>query len=189
MNKLKDTEIELTFPLKNPEELEEQLNDIAEFQDKDVKQEDTYYIPPHHNFIKQNPIREWLRLRETVKGTVLNYKFWHNADDQKAVSCDEYETKLTDAEAIKEILKRLDFIPIIIVDKKRSTWLYQGVEIAIDEVTGLGFYIELEAKGEFKNIAEAKEHLYKVLKELKADVGEQDYKGYPHLLLEKEGLL
>ncbi|MFC1662615.1 class IV adenylate cyclase [Patescibacteria group bacterium] len=188
MNKLQNIEVELTFPLYDHVELQKQLNNMAKLEHKNLKQKDTYYSAPHRNFLKKVPISEWLRIRETDKGTTLNYKYWHNEGDKQAVSCDEFETP-TNANIVKEIFKRLNFQELIVVDKVHSTWMYKNVEIAIDEIKELGWFLELEAKGQHQSIDDAKNHLYKIIKELKAKTGPQDYKGFPHLLLEKKKLL
>lgn len=183
---LTNTEVELTFPLLNTEELAVQLADLAKPQKQNQYQKDTYYVPAHRNFLKQIPISEWLRIREIQHGAILNYKFWHNQSNEQAVSCDEFETVVTDIEAMRNILRRLDFKEIVMVEKRRSTWMYKDVEIALDDVTGLGAFIEVEAKGDFPSIDAARDHLYAILKEIGAQTGPQDFRGYPHLLLEKQ---
>jgi len=50
---LTDTEVELTFPLLNREELLGVLKRIATPVKVDQYQKDTYFIPPHRNFLKQ----------------------------------------------------------------------------------------------------------------------------------------
>jgi len=177
-------EIEIKFPLQNPEEVISKLNSIAEITKQDVEQEDTYFVPPHRNFVKANPIKEWLRIRKSVKGTVLNYKNWHYKDG-KTTHCDEYETIVTNVKALEQIFNSLNLNPVIIVNKKRSTWALDRVEVAVDHVEGLGWFIELEAKDEFESVEAATKHLHNTLGKLEAKVGEQDYKGYPYLLLEK----
>ena len=47
------TEIELKFPLLNPEELVQKLNKIAKPKQKNMFQKDTYYVPAHRNFITE----------------------------------------------------------------------------------------------------------------------------------------
>lgn len=182
---MEKVEIELKFPLENAEELIEELKKIAE--SEGTYQKDTYFIPPHRDFLKQNPISEWFRIRETKEGVNLNYKNWHNKEDPQAISCDEFETNFEDINALKKILESLNFKEIIVVEKERNNWNHNNTIISIDRVTGLGDFIEVEADGEFESIEKAKEHLHKILNELNAKVGEQIFKGYPHLVLEKEG--
>ena len=182
---MEEVEIELKFPLENAEELIEELKKIAEVEE--IYQKDTYFIPPHRDFLKQSPISEWFRIRETKEGVNLNYKNWHNKEDSQAISCDEFETNFEDINALKKILQSLNFKEIIVVEKERNNWNHNNTIISIDRVTGLGDFIEVEADGEFENIEKAKEHLHNILSELNAKVGEQIFKGYPHLVLEKEG--
>jgi len=182
---MKEVEVEIKFPLNNPKTVIKKLNSIAKRIKSDDCQKDVYFIPSHRNFIKQEPVSEWLRIREGKRGTVLNYKKWHSTG---GVSCDEFETSVDNIVALKRIFQSLDFNQLITVEKTRSSWDYNDVEISIDKVTELGWFIELEAKNE-SSIGEAKELLYKALKELNADVGPQDFKGYPHLILDKKKLL
>jgi adenylate cyclase class 2 len=188
MDNLKRIEVELKFPLLNHTELTEKLKSIAKLEKKGDFQKDSYFTPAHRNFLSKKPVSEWLRLRESKKGFSLNYKKWHNAVD-KTVVCDEFETKIEDIDALRKLFENLNFRELIIVEKNRDIWNYKGTEISIDKVKELGNFIEIEAKGNFSNIEEAKKHLYKILKELDAEVGEQDFEGYPYLLLKQKGLL
>lgn len=181
-------EVELKFPVKDYQQLVQNLDSIATIVEKDIYQKDTYFVPSHRNFIAQNPISEWLRVRKQKNGDSINYKRWHNKDECKAVSCDEFETIVENISSLEKILESMNFKKIIIVEKTRNIWEYKNVQISIDNVSELGHYIELEAKGKFKDITEAKEHLYSIPKELNVDVGKQDFKGYPHLMLEHKGL-
>lgn len=189
MKNPKHIEIELKFPLLNHKELIEKLNFIANVEREREFQKDIYFNPPHKDFSSKNPVSEWLRLRESKKGFSLNYKKWHNENGKKAISCDEFQTKIDDIKAFKKILENLKFRKLVSVEKIRNIWSYKSTEIAIDEVKYLGNFIEIEAKGNFSDIEQAKKHLYKVLQELEAKIGEQDFQGYPYLLLKKKGLI
>lgn len=179
---LKNVEVELTFLLPD---VEEAAKILSEFFEKKAHQKDTYYVPKHKNFLEQKPLLEWLRVRETENGCSFCYKKWHKSEG--AVSCDEFETKVDDVESLKSILENLDFKEIIVVEKDRRLYNYKNVEIALDEIKDLGFFIELESKGDFESVDQAKEYLHKILEELKIKVGEQDFKGYPKRVLEKQG--
>ena len=178
-------EIELTYHLLKPDDLKKRLNSISEFVGESV-QIDTYYVPAHNNFLAEKPILKWLRLRESGKKNSVTYKKWHGVG---GVSCDEYETVVEDAREMKKIFSQLDFKEIVVVEKRRQIWNFKKAEITIDHVKDFGVYIEIEAKGDFKDIKEAEKYLYEILKEIKAEVGDQEFKGYPHRLLEKKGLI
>ena len=187
MNKLQNIEVEITFPLHNTKQVIAKLESLGLSEENNEYQKDTYYIPPHKDFLAQRPISDWLRIRETDNGASINFKHWHNQGNAQAVSCDEFESHIESADAVKNIFAQLDIKEAVIVEKKRGIWNYKGVEVALDQVTDLGTFIEIEAKGDFSSIPEAEKHLYDVLKELGAEIGKQDRKGYPHLLLEKKG--
>ncbi|HLC98933.1 MAG TPA: class IV adenylate cyclase [Candidatus Nanoarchaeia archaeon] len=182
----KDIEIEIKFPLQNQEEVIGFLDKNAELVSRNDLQKDTYFIPVHRNFVGVKYPFEWLRLRETLKGSSVNYKHFYPENVKKTDYCDEFETKLHDAGALRKIFRSLDFKELIVVDKKRSIWNFKDAEIAIDDVKGLGSFIELEAKKDYDDSKEGKKHLYKVLNLLNAKVGEEDLRGYPFLILERK---
>ena len=183
-------EIELKFPLKNRGVLKERLDKIASFMGED-NQKDTYFIPSHRNFVKQNPIFEWLRIREVNREgkiiSILNYKNFGEDVGDETISFKELETEFEDSGILRSIFKNLDISEIIVVDKRRRNYSYTDTIISLDEVEGLGGFIEIEFDGETECEEEVKEHLHKVLKEIEAEVEEELFKGYPHLLLEKQG--
>lgn len=185
---LEHVEVELKFPLHNEREVKQKLDVYGTYQ-KSETQIDTYYVPLHRNFLEATPISEWLRLRQTDRrGVFITYKKWHN-EEGEAISCDESETTVGSADALQRILQCLDFREVVTVKKVRHTFKFKGALIAIDTVGSLGMFIELEADGDFPTVEDAKTHLYAVLHELGADVGDQDFEGYPHKLLRQAGLL
>jgi adenylate cyclase, class 2 len=182
-------EIELKFPLLNPDQTIARLNSIADHISKDQYQIDVYFSPEKNDFLRHIPVSEWLRIRQSKGKVSINYKNWHNKDGSTAVSCDEFETTVGDIQTFKNILSALHFHEIVSVEKRRNIWRVEKAEIAVDIVSGLGDFIEIEAKGEFDSLESAKEYLYKILNKLDVEVGIQDYEGYPYKLLKKSGLL
>lgn len=71
------------------------------------------------------------------------------------------------------------------VDKTRETWEYQDYEIAIDQVKGLGDFVEIEYKGEEKSVDPVKiaNEMIVFLKEIGLSNIRRNYQGYPFLLL------
>jgi adenylate cyclase class 2 len=181
-----NTEIEVKFSLFNVEEVINFLNSNAEKISENILQKDTYLTPQHKNFLDTEFPFEWLRIRESNKGICINYKHFYPENKKEIDYCDEFETKVIDPIIIK-ILSCLDFKELVVVEKKRTTWIFKNVEIAIDEVNELGKFIELEITTHFDNPKKAKEFLYELVNEIGANVGEEDYRGYPFLLLEKRG--
>lgn len=185
-------EIELKLSLKNTAELIKRLTEIAEFLGE-YNEKDTYYVPPHRNFVKNNPIFEWLRIREFDKDgkniSILNYKNFGKDKKEDTIACKELETEFGNSETLKKIFDYLDISKVILVKKNRKNYKYKDVVISIDSVEGLGEFIEIEFEGLTENEEKAREYLEMMLKEIGANTGEPIFKGYPHLLLEKNGEL
>jgi len=181
-----DIEIEIKLPLSNPDDVKKFLDAQAEPKAQDIFQKDTYFVPTHRNFMGVQYPFEWLRIRETDGKCSINYKHFHPENAEMTTHCDEFETKIDSPESAKKIFASLDIKPIVIVEKTRSTWMFENVEVAIDDVKGLGLYIELEATLQYENPETARAYLYEVLKKLGAKVREEDVRGYPYMVLEKQ---
>jgi len=180
-------EIEIKLPLINPQEVREFLNTHAKLVSENIYQKDTYFVPQHRDFLAEKYPFEWLRLRQSSKDISINYKHFHPENVEKTDYCDELETKIGDSSVMENMLKSLDFKEVIVVEKSRTTWLFEDVEIVVDEVSNLGSYIELEATKHFENPLDGRPYLFDFLKRLNAQVGEEDLRGYPFRILEKKG--
>ncbi|MCX6723459.1 MAG: class IV adenylate cyclase, partial [Candidatus Staskawiczbacteria bacterium] len=119
---------------------------------------DDYYIPCHRDFFNQKPQpTEWLRIRTNPDKVVFEYdKSINKKADGDQDCAEEYETEISSVEDFRKILDFLDFKKVITVDKQREYWMCGNIEMALDEVKGLGSFVEAEAKGDFKDLAEAK---------------------------------
>ena len=187
---MKDIEVELKFklPLETKASLFQFLEKNAKLSRKSF-QKDSYFAPSHRDFLAKRPINEWLRIRESNKGNSINYKNRKEQDGKQLDYCDEYETLLEKPDQIEKILLALNINPLIVVNKKRTSFLYQNVEISIDEVEELGNFVELEMKGEYSSFEEALAYLYALAEQLGIQREGEDHKGYPRLLLEQKGIL
>ena len=181
-------EIEIKHPLKSSKEnLIKRINELgAEQTNKLQIQEDTYYVPKHRNFLDEEIVSEWLRIRKTEKKTNVNFKRWLPIGQENQTHCDEYETSISNVEAMEKIFFALDIKEIVKVRKERSTWLLNGVEIALDSVDNLGDFIELEAKVLNDDVEAAHKLLQDVLKLLDVEVLPRDRRGYPYQLLNRD---
>ena len=64
---MKDLEIERRFPLLDYSKALNMLMTFAEKVEVGVYQKDTYFNPPHMDFLAFKPISEWLRIRDNGK--------------------------------------------------------------------------------------------------------------------------
>lgn len=186
-------EVERRFPIYNSSELARWLDQNAE-PDKKSHQHDTYFRHPTIDYLAKYPVTKWLRLRR-VQGSekgVFTYKDWGAKDVGSDVSCLELNVEVGNANMFQNLLLHQGYNVLIVLEKSRSTWIYQNTELAIDDVVGLGTYLEIEAKG-CSNVEQGKQYIDDVLIGLRrigvAMLDLEDFKGYPMLLLNKQGLV
>lgn len=181
-------EVEIKVEVNNLEELKKKVAELGKLI-KSIKQIDEYYVPNHRDFFahKPQPI-EWLRIRTNPNKVVFEYdKSINQKADGGQDYAEEYETEISNPDELKKILSFLDFKKIVTVEKQREYWMCGDIEVALDDVKGLGYFIEAEAKGDFKNPEEARKECINFLEKIgiENDDNIQIKKGYPHLILEK----
>jgi adenylate cyclase, class 2 len=180
---MKYTEVERKYTLADPERLIGRLTDLGATPAPSVHQIDSYYNAPHRDFLGPDVISEWLRLREQPGKTSINYKRWLPEGAAVKTHCDEYESAVTDLEALRRTFAALDFTPMVVVDKVRQEWRLDDVVVALDQVAGLGSYVEFEFDGDAETVKDALDRLRKFVATLGIELGEPLNHGYPHLLL------
>ncbi len=180
-------EVEIKVKAENTNDIREELLEKGKMV-KSIRQIDEYYIPCHRDFFAQKPFPvEWLRIRTNPDRTIFEYD--KSVKDEKGEQeyAMEYETDVSHPEELRKILDFLDFKRKITVDKEREVWDCGKLEVCLDNVKDLGEFIEVEAKGEFKDPAEAKKSCKNFLEELGVDLTKTEpiKTGYPVLLAEK----
>jgi predicted adenylyl cyclase CyaB len=183
---MSDREIEIQVRVSDVKKLLDFLKTKAKFKGEKY-QKDEYYSPAHRNFLAKKPVAEWLRLRESNSNSVT-YKNWHYDKNGKSHYCDEYETPVEDISQLRKIFTVLDIKPIVIVEKTRKIWDYNDYEIAIDKITGLGDFVEIEYKGSNESTTPKliTDGMVKFLKEAGCKKIERNFVGYPFMLLYPE---
>lgn len=183
----KRIEIEAKFPLYNKEATINKLNEVATQTETNNIQKDIYYTPAHENFLEKKPISEWLRIRNTNDEKTINYKNWSNNDSNNKISCKEIEIGIDDYNGMIEMLEALDFKKIIVVEKIRNSWEYNGIIISLDSINNLGDFVELEFKTNlFDNEEDSLNYIKETINNLNIKVGEQIFAGYPQLVMNKD---
>lgn len=176
-------EVELKYALPDPAALRTALTRLGATPKPPTRQVDAYYNAPHRDFLAPASISEWLRLRNDDHGASINFKRWHPVEALIKTHADEYETPIRDSDALRHILRALDFQPMITVDKTRETWHLSEIEIALDHVVDAGDFVEFEFKGHADTVEEATARLQEFVDALDIPLGERINRGYPHMLL------
>ena len=181
-------EVEIKVKIDNFEEIKGKVSKIGKLI-KAIKQIDDYYTPTHRDFYarKPHPI-EWLRIRTNPYKVILEYdRSFNPKDDGSHDYAEEYETEILDEKNLRKTLEFLDFKKVVTIEKEREYWMCGKIEVALDKIKELGDFIEAEAKGDFKNEAEAKVECIKFLESLGIKDVEKNYikQGYADMLIEK----
>ena len=144
-------EIEIKLPLKNLKETLKFLTDQGFQETAQIQEEDTYFNSVYHDVKKRD---EALRIRTStdcksgISKTQINFKG------------PKLETEVSDAEVLKNILIHLDFSPVASVMKMRKYMKCGRFTACLDQVEGLGDFLELEVIAEQES--ERKEILSKM---------------------------
>lgn len=180
-------EVEIKIQVVNLQKIRKQVAELGKLV-KSIKQIDDYYVPSHRDFFaKKHPV-EWLRIRTNPNKAIFEYDLSINKRaDGRQDYAEEYETEVSSPEELKKILNFLNFKKVITVEKQREYWNCGNLEIALDDIKGLGSFIEVEAKGDFKNTKEAEAECINFLEKLGIENVDKKRinKGYPVLVLEK----
>jgi adenylate cyclase class 2 len=96
----------------------------------------------------------------------------------------EHEVVVDSADEARNILSMVGLHEAVRVIKKRRTTHYEGYEICIDEVEGLGTFIELEKIAEEKDAERIQKEMLAFLDTLGISPEDRVNKGYDILMLE-----
>lgn len=102
-------------------------------------QVDTYFAHPCRDLVA---LDEALRLRQSGTALEITYKGPRQGGELKT----RPETNVGVQGDAAGLLQALGFTPVARLTKHRERWKMSRVEVAIDHVPGLGWFVELEAE-------------------------------------------
>ncbi|HTU24283.1 MAG TPA: class IV adenylate cyclase [Pirellulales bacterium] len=179
-------EVEQKFPLDTPAAVEARLAAIGARPQGQCQQVDLYFAHPARDFAKTD---EALRIRRVDGQTRITYK--GPKIDRETKTRQEIELPLpagaTTADDFAGLLEALGFSPVAEVRKVRRTfaleWLGHEVEAALDDVAGLGHFVELELSADDETLSAARTALSSLAARL--ELGTSERRSYLELLLER----
>lgn len=121
--------------------------------------------------------RNVLRIRESNGKFIFTLK----RDVANELDCIEKETKINNPISMKEIIELMGYVETVRVNKKRRKCRYKDYEICLDEVDGLGLFIEAEKISDEDGGIIQKE-LFAFLESLGVDTSERVSQGYDTIL-------
>ena len=134
------------------------------------RQIDTVFLLPEQVDAPIVPGSKIMRVRDVLNpetGELRRSLMTLKVEEQTKLASDEYEFAVDDGNAARQMLTALGWQEIVTVDKIRLESKTEDYTICIDEVAGLGLFIELEVltedSADVKNI---QQQMYNFLKNL-----------------------
>jgi adenylate cyclase, class 2 len=140
-------EVEMKFPVADPAALESRLAEFEATLAAPQSETDVYFAHPARDFAKTD---EALRIRRKGSSNFITYK--GPKIDAATKTRREIDLPLPPAEQAArqwtDLIEALGFTPVGDVRKSRRKaqldWQGRSVEVSLDQVDGLGVYVELE---------------------------------------------
>jgi adenylate cyclase class 2 len=181
-------EVEQKFRVADHAETERHLERLGAAIGKPQTQADLYFNHPSRDFAQTD---EALRIRRVGRRNFVTYK--GSKVDQSTKTRQELELSLSAgkkaATGFGELLKALSFQPVREVRKRRRTanvaWQGRDIEVALDEIEGLGQFVELEIQAETADLDAARGAIASLAGEL--GLTDNERRSYLELLLAVSG--
>jgi adenylate cyclase class 2 len=170
-------EIELKFRLDRAiADIEGTIQQFASFEIEKVE-EDIYFNSPSRDFRETD---EALRVRKDVEGLSITYK--GPKVDSETKSREEIKLRVDDYEAAVKLFKKLGFREAGRVVKKRRIYRAGEAIICLDDVEGLGKFVEIEV--ECDDLEEGKKIVFEIAGKLGFDRKDSIRKSYLEMVIE-----
>jgi adenylate cyclase, class 2 len=181
-------EVELKFPLADRVQMEQHLHELQAEREAEIRHVDRYFNHPGRDFAETD---EALRIRTagsscriTYKGPVLDPRVKTRREIELPVG-----TAASDADQLAELLLALGFREVRAVAKTRTpwslTWDDREAEVVLDQVEGLGDFVELELLAEDSDRDAAQESVLRLAERLGLEQP-AERRSYLQLLLEQD---
>jgi adenylate cyclase class 2 len=177
-------EVEQKFPLADPQTIAAKLAALGAQAAGHCEQVDHYFNHPARDFAQTD---EALRIRQVDGRPLITYK--GPKIDRQTKTRREIELPLpagaATAERFTELLLALGFVSVAEVRKQRQilhlAWQGQAVEVALDDVAGLGHFAELEISADDETLDAARQALASLAATL--ELTQSERRSYLELLL------
>jgi adenylate cyclase class 2 len=179
-------EVEQKYPVPDREALLDRVRSRGVLNVYCLEQTDSYFAHPSREFAQTD---EALRIRRQNGEYFLTYK--GPKFDAETKTRREIEVPIAGgdepARLLGELLAALGFRRVADVRKQRQTWQVpisgQQVTVAVDDVEGLGTFVELELMAEADQLESAQALLRRLASQLQLTGGER--RSYLEMLLER----
>lgn len=139
--------------------------------------EDFYYAHPSRDFGRTD---EALRLRKTEEASELTYK-GPRMQSQSVKAREEITLRTDNPLTVARIIERLGFTESFVVRKNRNSYILDKLKVEVDDVEGLGEFVELEV------LTESPERSKELMETARTELGldKLEPRTYLEMLIEK----
>jgi len=124
-----------------------------------------------------------IRVRHEAKGDSYCYKYRHlDPVTKKTTHRDEYETPIADGNKMLTYLAGLGYTQTTLVKKERHTYLFNEFEIVVDQVQGIGKFVEIELKEQVDDVKVGLSKIENLLRAIGIAEFVQYDRGYIHMI-------
>lgn len=177
-------EVELKFKLTDNQHIQPELEALGAVKGAALQQADQYFAHPTRDFAVTD---EALRIRSmgdenriTYKGPVID-----RATKTRHESELTFQSGSAAAEQLAQIWEQLGFRRVRVVRKSRQSyslrWQARDLEICLDQVEGLGAFLEIETLADDSDVAAAQQAILSLAKELQ--LSHAEHRSYLEMLL------
>ncbi len=175
-------EIEVKARIKNKDEILENLKKIGCVFEDVRKQVDVVYVEKVGDLKTFLSNKIFLRIRESNGKFIFTLK----SNGENSLTKIEHETEVISKEGIEGILETLNYVPAVTTKKTRYITHYNNFEICVDNVEGLGDFIEVETITNEGDAEPIQDEMFSFLESLGVKKEDRVFDGYDILILKKE---
>ncbi|MEP7162201.1 MAG: class IV adenylate cyclase [Candidatus Moraniibacteriota bacterium] len=169
-------EIEIRAKVDDRANLEARLEAEAKFITASVE-DDVYF--KHETDLERKLV---LRIRRKASGSILTFKGKTTGDD---TAWQDVDLPLSNPDDLENILFSNNYVKVVQIQKSRRSYALQDYEVNLDDITGLGTFIEIEGRGDETERRQVEDDISLVLNNLGVSKEHIIRKGYVALMLEK----
>jgi adenylate cyclase class 2 len=173
-------EIEVKAKILNFIEIQSRLEDLGCIFSESLIQKDRIYLPNGIEFPDKTKGTLFLRIRDSNGKYIFTLKKQLDTEFENI----EHEIIIDSPEEANEMAKLLGFHEVLFVSKKRIKCKYNNMEICLDNIENLGFFIEVEKMTNETDTLNVQRELFTFLKTLGIKKEDQIFKGYATLIYE-----
>ncbi|MDY6958468.1 MAG: class IV adenylate cyclase [Halobacteriota archaeon] len=165
--------------------IETKLDDIGAKFSGSEEQIDVYYGAPHRDFSATD---EALRIRTVTSGSISKDIITYKGPkiDSESKTREEVEVGIDDKVVMDRMLTLLGFSKVYEVSKTRRNYRIGDIMISLDDVKGLGSFMEVEISCDGDDFSTQKNMVFSILNKLGYKRGDVIRTSYLELLLENE---